>query len=56
MQLETPGITKQFLSGGAGIGLSIVKKIVENHQGIISVESKLGEGTVFHIYIPFLQH
>lgn len=37
---------------GTGIGLSICKKIVENHQGRIEVFSKPGEGTAFDIYLP----
>lgn len=37
---------------GTGIGLAIVKKIVENHHGIITVNSKLHKGTTFDIYIP----
>ncbi|MHC1682305.1 MAG: ATP-binding protein [Clostridiaceae bacterium] len=38
---------------GAGIGLSLVKKLVEAIGGTISVESKIGEGSVFKILIPF---
>jgi signal transduction histidine kinase len=38
--------------GGTGIGLAIVKKVVENHNGIISAEGKPGEGAVFNVYIP----
>jgi len=37
---------------GTGIGLAIVKKIVENHNGIITAEGEPGQGATFHIYIP----
>ena len=37
---------------GTGIGLSIVKKIVENHGGFISAEGEPGEGAVFYILLP----
>ncbi len=39
---------------GTGIGLAIVKKIVENHKGFITVSSEKGKGSVFNIYIPDL--
>jgi signal transduction histidine kinase len=38
--------------GGSGLGLAIVKKIAEEHGGTISVESTLGEGSVFRITLP----
>ncbi|PNW28068.1 PAS domain-containing sensor histidine kinase [Formosa algae] len=37
---------------GTGIGLAIVKKIVDNHNGIITATGVLGQGARFDIYIP----
>jgi len=37
---------------GTGIGLAIVKKVVQNHNGLITVDSKLNDGATFNIYIP----
>ena len=37
---------------GTGIGLAIVKKIVENHNGIITATAELDKGARFDIYIP----
>lgn len=37
---------------GTGLGMYIVKRMVENHNGRIELESKLGEGTVFKVYFP----
>ncbi|PLS02567.1 two-component system histidine kinase PnpS [Neobacillus cucumis] len=39
-------------SGGTGLGLAIVKHLIEAHHGIISVKSKLGEGSEFTIELP----
>jgi signal transduction histidine kinase len=37
---------------GTGIGLAIVKKIMENHQSKVQVESKVGQGTKFKLLFP----
>jgi signal transduction histidine kinase len=37
---------------GSGLGLSIAHSVVREHEGVIQVESKLGQGTTFRILIP----
>lgn len=39
-------------SGGAGLGLSIVKTVIDRHGGYITVASELGKGTTFTISLP----
>jgi signal transduction histidine kinase len=40
---------------GTGLGLVIVKKCVDLHQGKINVESRAGEGTTFTVSLPFFK-
>ena len=42
----------QFRCLGAGLGLAFCKKVIDGHNGIISVESKPGDGTTFTIILP----
>ncbi len=37
---------------GTGLGLYIIRRMVDAHQGRIKVESEYGKGTTFHIYLP----
>ena len=47
--------TDNRVLGGAGLGLSIVKRLLKAMNGKISVESKLNKGTTFITEIPFLK-
>jgi two-component system NtrC family sensor kinase len=57
---DQPRIFEKFFRGenvpddvpGSGLGLSIVKSIVDNHQGRIWVESALGQGSTFFVILP----
>ncbi len=44
--------TKQSARRGAGLGLSVVMAIVEDHRGYLDFESQIGKGTVFNVYLP----
>jgi len=50
-----PYFTTKTQTGGKGIGLSIVREIVEKHGGFISVFSERAKGTVFKIHFPAVE-
>jgi two-component system, sensor histidine kinase ChiS len=58
---EVADITKHttgkddFMAGGTGLGLPIVKGIVEAHGGQVWVESEYGQGSTFHVTLPVPQ-
>ncbi len=50
-----PFFTTKELGKGTGLGLSTSLAIVKSHGGFINVESKVGEGTIFEVYLPSIK-
>ncbi len=47
-----PYFTTKDVGNGSGMGLAVVHGIVNNHNGVITVDSKLGKGATFTILFP----
>jgi len=47
-----PFFTTKEHTEGTGMGLSVAHGIIKSHGGLIDVESQVGRGTTFHIYLP----
>lgn len=51
-----PFFTTKPVGTGTGLGLALSFGIVQNHHGRIEVESKVGKGTCFRVYLPIRKH
>jgi signal transduction histidine kinase len=47
-----PFFTTKEAGRGTGLGLSTVRAIVENHRGVVTLQTQAGRGTTFHAYFP----
>lgn len=50
-----PFFTTKEIGKGTGLGLSMVQGILKGHRGIVQVESTVGVGTTFHIFLPAVE-
>ncbi|MEM9927588.1 MAG: ATP-binding protein [Cyanobacteria bacterium P01_D01_bin.50] len=51
---HTPGNTLTKNTAGSGLGLAICRAIIENHHGLVQVESTIGKGTIVTVNFPII--
>jgi two-component system phosphate regulon sensor histidine kinase PhoR len=58
---EIGHVARRFVRGrnaggsGSGLGLAIAKRVVTDHDGRFSIESRLGEGTTVNVALPMME-
>jgi len=50
-----PFYTTKEINKGTGLGLSMTLGTIQSHHGYIDIDSKVGKGTSFHVYLPLLE-
>jgi PAS domain S-box-containing protein len=54
-KIFNPYFTTKEKGEGTGLGLAVVQGITKSHNGAVTLESELGKGATFHVYLPTIQ-
>jgi PAS domain S-box-containing protein len=54
-QIFEPYFTTKEKGEGTGLGLAVVQGIIKSHNGAVTVESTVGQGSTFNVYLPIIQ-
>jgi PAS domain S-box-containing protein len=54
-QIFEPYFTTKEKGEGTGLGLAVVQGIIKSHNGAVTIESQVGRGSTFHVYLPIIE-